>query len=65
MKLIDVDNLTVNAELVKHGGWFGTVRSCRGTSISFNYDYKYCPHCGAKMKDYRPEDREKKSYDDD
>lgn len=62
MRLIEIDNLIMNA---KYGGWFGTVRSCRGESTSFNYDYKYCPRCGAKMKDYKSEDREKKSYDDD
>lgn len=62
MRLIDVDNLIMDE---KHGGWFGTVRSCRGESTSFNYNYKYCPYCGAKMKDYQSEREEGKNYDND
>ena len=39
----------IDAVLVKHGEWFGTICSACGESTSFYYDCNYCPNCGAKM----------------
>lgn len=39
----------VDAELVKHGKWMGTVCTACGESDSLSFNHNFCPNCGARM----------------
>lgn len=39
----------VDAELVKHGKWMGTVCTACGESDSLYFNHDFCPNCGARM----------------
>lgn len=52
-----IDDCTVNVDPIEHGGWIERivrdtstlVCSICGTDTGVNYDFPYCPTCGAMM----------------
>ena len=48
-EVIDIVDALPTVAPVRHGKWMGTVCTACGESEPYYYDFKYCPHCGAKM----------------